>query len=323
MIQFVFIFNDQNSKPMPPILITSCSNRKSGSPDDRLTPNDVPRGSLSDVSKAWIQKLKSHKNRVTVEELYSGRGAYEAKLCAKILNANHWIVSAGLGLVHSNENVPLYDLTVSGNNNSNIKNKITDINFTTEQWWHELSKRRRPKRTISSLVKSTRSIIILAIPSNYFKMLSNDLATLNNSQLRRLRIIGPVKSNIPQRFHEFLLPYDDRLDGPNSPIPGTRSDFPQRSAHHFAKFIWPNAKSHRIESHSELVRESLRNFKYPISHKRKKMSDEEIIKIILRQWKNAEGQSGRMIRILRDDKQIACEQNRFKSLFYIAKNQIG
>ena len=308
---------------MTPILITNCSNRKSGSPSVRLTPNDITEGLVSDVCRAWIKKLKTHHSYETVGTLYQGRGAQEANKCAKVLKADHWVVSAGLGLVQTTEKAPLYDLTVSGTGETNIKNKVINNDFTLHRWWHELSKIHRPNRSISRLMSDTRSVVILGLSTNYFNMVSEDISSLSDSKLRRLRIIGPSKSKIPERFHEFLLPYDYRLDGSNSPIRGTRSDFPQRAVHHFAKYIWANSKSHKLDVHMKLVRDSMNKLHHPVTLKRQKRTDDELINIIIEMWSKANGQSGRMLRILRDEKQVACEQSRFSKLFVIAKQQIG
>lgn len=308
---------------MPPILITNCSNRKTGSPSERLTPNDITEGLISDVCSAWIKKLKTPHSYETVGTIYKGRGAQEANKCAKVLKADHWVVSAGLGLVQTNEKAPLYDLTVSGSGETSIKNKVISNDFTLHRWWHEISKRHRPKRSISRLMDNTRSIVILGLSTNYFNMVSEDLSSLSDSKLQRLRIIGPTKSKIPERFHGFLLPYDYRLDGSNSPIRGTRSDFPQRAVHHFAQHIWKSSKSHKLDEHIRLVNESMNKLNHPVTLKRQKRTDDELINIIIEMWSKANGQSGRMLRILRDEKQVACEQSRFSKLFVIAKQRIG
>ena len=52
---------------------------------------------------------------------------------------------------------------------------------------------------------------------------------------------------------------------------------------------------------------------------RKRLSDDEILKVIDAHWDKAKGQSGLMLRVLRDDLNLACEQGRFKHLFHAAK----
>lgn len=306
---------------MSPILITSCSNRKIGNSDDRLKPSHLKAGSLEDVSRNWRQSLKKKRDEFALKDLYVGRGASESRNSAHLLNAEHWFISAGLGLVSANEKAPGYDLTIAGSSASNVQQYITD-EFTPQMWWNELAKRHRPKRLIATLVKDTRGIVIFAIPSNYLNMIADDLACLTDSQMSRIRIIGPIKAKVPDDFHDFILPYDERLDGKDSPLPGTRSDFPQRAAHHFSKYIWPNVKDHHLSTHKKMVFNALKGMRYPNIPKRESKTDEEIINIIIKNWNAVDGYSGKMLRLLRDNKHIACEQKRFSLLFHKAKKLI-
>jgi hypothetical protein len=286
-----------------------------------VTPNDIQNGSISEVSAEWIKKLKAHKSFEIVETLYLGRGAQEARRAAKSLDASHWIVSAGLGLIHSAEKVPLYDLTVTGNGSTDIRNKIVDEDYSLQSWWQELSSIHQPKRSLSSLIIDNDCLTILAMSSSYFDMVSDDLASLNDVQLENVRIIGPSKSKVRERFYPNLLPYDERLNGNLSPIRGTRSDFSQRACHHFVKYVWAESKLGSLDMHVELVKNAMDSLNFPVTPKRQKKNDEELIEIILELWDSSLGKSGYMLRMLRDDKLISCEQKRFGRLFKLAQTK--
>src|SRR3546814_15406868 len=69
-------------------------------------------------------------------------------------------------------------------------------------------------------------------------MISDELAHLPKSARTRLRILtGAPAARVDPRLHPWLMPYDDRLDGCDSPLPGTRSDFASRAAHHFVEAV--------------------------------------------------------------------------------------
>lgn len=309
---------------MPVILVTSCSNRKSIPPESRLQAADLPQASLKAVGSLWRAWLKEHPCQLAAGDLYNGRGAVEAKRAAEAAKASHWFISAGLGLVSATEEVPAYDLTVSGVGANQIKQKIEDGAFDVQAWWAALAQRRRPQRTLTRLIEEKkRSLVVLALPSNYLHMVLGDLSDLSPSSLKRLRIIGPPKPAVPEQLQPFWLPYDARLDSKESPIPGTRSDFPQRAARHFLESIWPSQKHASASTHIEAVADSLSRLPYPVTRRRKKLSDEQILRVIRRLWLRAEGQSARMLRIVRDDENIACEQSRFKNLFNQVKQQLG
>jgi len=279
---------------------------------------------MARVASIWRTRLKAHRHWLPANDLYNGRGSLEAKRAAEVGNADHWIISAGLGLVRASEEVPAYDLTVSGTGANQIKSKIHHEEFRSASWWNELSKRRRPARTITWLVQANpAAVVVLALPSNYLSMISDDVDRLSNSDRKRIRILGLPKSAVPDGFQPLWLPYDQRLDGPASPIRGTRSDFPQRAARHFLETVWPTAKSRKLGSHIAAVETALADYPLPAVKKRKQLEDPELIQVISSLWERAEGKSSRMLRILRDEEQIACEQNRFKNLFRQVKQQLG
>ena len=302
---------------MTVILATNCSNRKTIPIEKRLQAAALPKASLKEIGIVWRTWLKEHPYRLPAENLYSGRGTIEAKLAATAANASHWFVSAGLGLVEATEKVPGYDLTVSGNTPNQIQAKIKGSSFNSQAWWGELAKRTRPHRTFARLIENRKAkLVVLALPSNYLRMVLLDLDNLDTSTLKKkVRIIGPPKSAVPPHLQSLWIPYDTRLDGPDSPFPGTRSDFPQRAARHFLESIWSIAPKASAEKHALIVRKALANFSYPIIPKRKQLSDHEILLLIEANWSRAEGKSGRMLRIFRDEEYIACEQSRFKDLF--------
>ncbi len=306
------------------ILVTSCSNRKAIPPEERLQASELPRAPIEVVGNIWHDWLRSHPHRMPAGLLYQGRGVVEARSAARTAGASHWFVSAGLGLVSADEEVPGYDLTVSGNCVNHIRKKIEDEVFDPQAWWKELSRHQKPHRTLARLVRrSNAHLVVLALPSNYLRMALGDISALSPADMQRLRIVGPPKNAIPEHLQPFWLPYDSRLDGAKSPIRGTRSDFPQRAARHFFEAIWSSTRKNDLESHIRGVKNALTKLPYPDIPRRKQLNDEEIIRVIKDLWARAEGKSGRMLRILRDEEQIACEQGRFKHLFNLVKHQFS
>jgi hypothetical protein len=306
------------------VLITSCSGRKSVPQCDRVSTELLSQGSLKQISGEWRSLLKSHKYKLEAGKYYVGRGIVEAKKAANIHKSKHWIISAGLGLISINQQVPAYDLTIRGKVNSNVCQNIKGERFNLQKWWTEINKHHNSKFPLADLIKThPKSIYIIAIPSTYFDMISQDLGTLNSKQLSRIRIMGPAVTNINNKFHPFYLPYDYRLDGPDSPIRGTRSDYPQRAAHHFLKYIYPKSKLANASKHAKLVTSQMNKMKYLSIPDRVKKSDIEIINLILEHWEENNGSSARLLRTFRDTLLVACEQGRFRNLFYKAKEIRG
>lgn len=109
-----------------------------------------------------------------------------------------------------------------------------------------------------------------------------------------------------------MLPYDERLEGlPN--YAGTRTDFPQRALLHFVQEL----DGHRRDfgtAHASVLFE-MSKLKKPELPVRVKKSDEEIMALLAKNWDKYDGASGRLLRFLRDEKKVACEQSRFRRLW--------
>src|SRR5262249_38125725 len=94
-----------------------------------------------------------------------------------------------------------------------------------------------------------------------------------------------------------------------------------RALAHFVTRVLPEKPRSNSEAHGEMVGEllaKLRPRKRPI---RPRLGDGEIIALIRRHWDDVDGQSGKMLRFLRDTLRIACEQGRLKHLFQLAKTE--
>lgn len=307
-----------------PLIITACTNRKSAPLEERLQASDLPIGSLEEVARTWNAWVKQHNFRLPASKLYAGRGAVEAKRAANFCDGQQWFISAGLGLISAGEHVAAYDLTVAGTGSNCIASKVRRSAFRSKDWWSAVARKRRPARKLSRLIAANpKSQIILALPSSYLAMVTDDLYELSSAEFQRLRLIGPPEANIPSFLRPYWMPYDDRLDGPRSSCRGTRSDFPQRAARHFLEEIWARSHTAGPTRHAKFVADLLASFPYPAIPKRRQLDDAELLVVIKKIWDRAEGQSSRMLRILRDEERIACEQGRFKILFYRAKEQLG
>jgi len=303
------------------IHITICTNRKRRHGGKVLHAYDLPRGTQEEVTSCWLENL-AHAEQVTeAKDLYCGRGFVEAIAAAKIARTEPWIISAGLGLVHARDRVPEYNLTIIPSTHDSIQQRITTT-FSPSSWWIALN--RGTGRSLSTLIKDyPQSIVLISLSQVYVKLVQNDLLQLCDSSLSKLRIVGLASEEIlPERLKRAYVPYDTRLNDPQLGIPGTKSDFPQRAARHFTRIVINNSPGLESIEHAALVQKSLCGLSEPLIPKRKQMSNDEIIEVITHWWAQAEGQSSRMLRLLRDKLMIACEQKRFRSLFRKVKEGI-
>jgi len=175
---------------------------------------------------------------------------------------------------------------------------------------------------LTTVVQKFGGHILVALPATYLTMVAPQIEELPGAAHRRLRIFTrmPLHS-IPVALAPYTMPYDKRFDGIGAPYQGTQGDFAQRALLHFVERILLAEPRGRHETHAEAVDAFLASLRAPPIPNRRRLSDREVIGLIHRHWDTVSGQSSRMLRFLRDDLNVACEQGRFRDLFRAAKDE--
>lgn len=307
------------------VVVTCCTDRKRGKPNQILQARDLTPGSYRDVAAAWLRRIEASSAENQAKAVYCGRAFSEALAAASYLESPMWIVSAGLGLVRANEPIPTYSLTVSLGAPDSILTKIDRDRPRSRDWWTALLAEGAACRSLHGILNETpKMIMLISLSAAYAKMLQNEFEAMAEDQIDRLRIFGlSLDRALPERFHRAVMPYDRRLDGVDSPLPGTLTDFSTRAMRHFAQMARTGEiKLNDLSEDRTVVLSKLSGWTEPFIPKRNPKSDDEIKALIIKYWVDVEGQSGRMLRYLRDDLLVACEQGRFRRLFnQVAKNR--
>ena len=292
-----------------PVVLTACTQRKRITPSPFLCARDLSQGSLRSVAKVWADRVAGARDRAPAEDVYCGRSFVEAKRAAGAAQAELQIVSAGLGLIHSQQEIPSYNLTVSRGGDDCILDKIEGHGDV--DWWATLG----GHDALKSMLDRSTGLILMALPSPYLRMVAPALDNISDSLCDRIRIVGGRDvPHLDPRLERVRLPYDDRLDGPQSTLPGTRSDFASRAARHFVEEILVKNPEASSGVHREQVEASLATWTRPTAKAGVRLSDEEVKSIVRTSWTRAEGHSTKLLRILRDELNVACEQKRFSKL---------
>lgn len=306
-----------------PVVIVACSNRKKVGPTHMLRVASLSEGDLAEVVSSWTARVRAARKRVRADTLYCGRSFVEAKTAAAKLGADFYIVSAGLGLVRNDAQIPAYSATVTGGSLDNILGRIKSTRgrgASLAGWWQALARRSPVGNALNQVVRQSSGLILMALPSAYLAMLAGDLVRVHWRSLQRVRIFTrAVPEAFPEKLRPMVMPYDDRFDGPDSKMPGTRADFASRALRHFVDHILDKDPNGDLKAHKRAVVTALRGMRRSPVLVRLRRSDDQIVNLIRRHWKAADGRSGRMLRILRDDLDIACEQSRFIRLFAKAR----
>lgn len=111
------------------------------------------------------------------------------------------------------------------------------------------------------------------------------------------------------------MPYDRRLEDPVLGRAGTAGDFAQRAMRDFVEEVLPGSPMGSAADHAKAVLDRLNCHTTPPRPSRRSATDDELQALMRAHWNAVGGRSGRMLRLLRDDLGVACEQGRFKNLF--------
>lgn len=295
------------------IVVTNCTNRKRV--DDgtvTLTAADM-RGPLSSVAARWSKALRKVCPSRQAQNVYVGRAFSEARQVTATLGGHLYIISAGLGVVDAAEVIPSYNLTVAEGANS-LKPLLTHLGKGPSDWWAALTTELGQQRSVRALLeKNADALVLFALPGSYIALIAEDLASLTRRQLSNIRIITSAhgQSLVPENARHVALPYDERLEG--SSYVGTRTDFPQRALRHFIDALAGHQLS--IDEARASVSAAMLALKKPVVPVRERKTDSEILALLRKNWDRFDGASARLLRYLRDEALVACEQSRFRSLW--------
>jgi hypothetical protein len=293
-------------------VITICTHRKKVRPSAAATAVSLPFASQDAVQSAWLEKIRALPPEMPASALYGGRGFGLAVEAAKNAKAKLYILSAGLGLVAAAQRLPGYGLTVSGRSAESVVAKISG-EFDAAAWFSGLLTGHYSKQWADLEGGSER--ILLALTRPYAEMVGRSLVELDRPILARLRIFGASLSVVlPAALRPALAPYDARLD---TILPGTRADFSQRALIHFVKSVAAKREAQDRDGDFAAVEAALDSVAAPVRIRRPRRTDEEILQLISAQLRSQYG-IARILRALRDEEGIACEQSRFSRLYRAA-----
>lgn len=296
------------------VVITTCTNRKRKPVPDGLHVSSLPKAAASDLAIAWCARLADGMPRFAAEDVYGGRGFQEAVTVSELLDARLLIVSAGVGLVDASTKIPPYACTILTDAADSVGDRALG-EMPSADWWRRLVANSPFSKSMKSIAASSTGLICAALSNSYIEMIASDLIALPEAEQQRLRIFtrAPIE-RIAQALREYVMPYDDRLDGPDSPIRGTRSDFSGRALHHFAEHILGKDDERSAAKHAVAVTTAISSWRPSTRHDRVRHDDAALKAMIVEHWAAAGGSSSRLLRLFRDELNIACEQGRFASL---------
>ena len=301
-----------------PLVITTCTNRKRKAVPYHLQMRALSSSSMACVAADWCGRLRKAVVLYPAAEIYGGRGFREAVAAASLLDARLMIVSAGLGLIDAARPVPPYASTILHDAPDGVPARITD-GFSASGWWAALSDQSPFAMSLCQAADNHVGLILAALSDAYIDMVSAELVALPEATLSRLRLFTRASiERVPNALRPFTMPYDARLDGPDSEMQGTLGDFASRALRHFAKNIALAQDSRTSVEHSAAVAASLQGHRVPEKIQRDRYDDAAMLDLIRSRWDDP---GGRSLRRFRDEFNVACEQGRFRTLSGVVRTE--
>jgi len=289
------------------LFIVPCSARKTVPVNVRI--QDIPLGNQDSVGAAWLAAIERASPVGCVTSLYMGRGFRIAAREAVRLKADLAVLSAGLGFLQADTQVPAYDLTVAAGNGAYVGNRVMGL-FDPHRWWQVVSK----SSYAAQITEVSRGYgrVLLCLSAAYARMIGPELIALAAAGCD-MRLFGPsLASKVPAPVRRFVMPYDTRLTkiGAN----GTQSD-----AAHRALLDYTNHVAH---THSTLP-EDIKVIQSRLgavgavplaSDKGIRLDDDGLRKVIRELIPRFGWSCSQLLSHLRQHRGIACEQSRLAKL---------
>lgn len=290
-----------SNRPVP-LVVTTCTASKRTVPDVRL--ESVGHGSQEDVAAAWQRILAGSTPSSRAAELYRGRAFAIATAAARHIGSGLLVISAGLGLVTANTNIPSYDITLRRYGPASIQSKIVGP-FDPQKWWKGIV--RGPYSADPAREFSGRQLL-LCLSESYLAMVRGELeAYVANGGT--LRIFGlSLEKHAGGVLSPYVAPYDERLSALGRS--GTRVDFPQRALLHYLEHIAGAALPLPEERAAIEAALSQAPAKSPVPQK-PRLSDPALKSLIAELLPKIGHSRTRMLAHVRRVSGFACEQARF------------
>lgn len=304
---------------MASLVLTNCTSRKSSGSQVKPLSGDAWT-SVIDAATRWRAQVEEVFSRDPATSVYQGRSVQEAIASSRRLEAELWFVSAGLGLVRGDAQIPRYDLTLSSGSAS-ISPRLQALGAKPTDWWAAIANG-SGLRLLELIARHPGSTVYLTLPAPYLGLLGGELEAIGNSaDAQRLWIFtgAPGRQALPSAIRSRALPYDQRLElaGPA----GTQADFPQRCLTHFLSLDL--AADASAETAAKAVDSALAARAMPVRPNRRVVNDTEAMELIRTHWQAQSGQSGRLLRHLRSGLGVACEQGRFRKLYHRVREALA
>jgi hypothetical protein len=285
-----------------PLLITTCTDRKTLAPPRSLQVRHLPGRSIEGRSTEWINRIsKVGTAKVPAFHLYAGEHWSLTKDCAPYVSGI-CVISTGYGLISSESLVSGYGATFTPGQVDSIGNDLQD----SQDWWRNINEWEGPmgRRTpISRLAK--KSTVLIAASATYLNVIRPELEKIDPSSL--IIISG---GSAPSVLPDHRIVVSERL---LTSLGGSMVSLNIRVAQYLLSEAPKSGLTRRWAEKKILDLDSRSTDR--VKYSRTKLTDKQVVTEIRKMLKlDPRITISRAHRALRDSG-LACEQTRFRDLF--------
>lgn len=336
-------------------IIANCANRKRVPPVAEL--KSISLTDIEDRAASWWVKLNNfsaealnNKNlfreadcKIKARNLYVGSywatiRALPEKAEAADFDTNLWVVSAGYGLISSEDQIHSYSATFTPGNENSVTNGEKDSinrNKLLKQWWDEISRfsllSSSNPRKISHLIRENPDDYFLIVASaDYLSAIEDDLLTgISALSSPNNIVIISSKSFSNAKLQNNIILTDARLQCNGNCAENCEDHLIPRGVRgaigaSLAATIIERAREDGFNAHilKQFVEKRIKESPDLVGFNRTRLEDDEVRQFIIQGLKESSLAScTHLLRKLRADG-LACEQKRFKSIYWIEKGRM-
>ena len=292
-------------------LISNCTASKSRGNGEIITLGEF-QGSTEDKFRDWTKAVEKSKDTTPARDLYAGdywRRIIDSESTLEG-KCSLWVISAGIGLIHADTQIPNYSATFVEKNENSVAQDVSG----KIAWWQLLINWRRKKSgigTISDLARQNPdAVFLVVISATYLSVIMDDLLKLRqilSSADNLIIICSGLRKN--KNLGNSLLPLDARFQ---TLVGGARSSLNSRIVLHIIKkFKNKKITAKSLRSYLLGVEKTLTSL---VKYDRKKMSDNDLVDFIKKESTEKKPSASSLLKKLRNTGS-ACEQKRFVNIY--------
>lgn len=308
-------------------IIVNCTNRKTASVSGDLQLRSVSAAGLEGRVKEWCRRLRRHRGQeVAVEDLYAGDHWAAAKELPELaraagFNAKLWVMSAGYGLIPADASIHPYSATFASAEPDSVVTtgqSAQERDAMLQTWWDSLCQfagggKDEPHSLADLLLDSGRSHFLLVASPHYLAAAEKDLqAALSAfaSPSRLMVVTSPCKlTSGLLRDHAVIS--STRLQ---PKLGGSCVSLHARVASLILKKV--SSWGFDAEAVGKRIGALIARAPQAAKLQRRRMTDDQVRKFVESALKRAPQPScSALLRKLRAGG-LACEQSRFKELYW-------